>query len=819
MLGWTAALIVPNLAIAAWWFRGVSPLEFLLTLYSSEQPLALRVPLMFVCIGALAGMFATKRGTNFLQDASRLRVAGLAATGVLLIATLTLAPGTLAILPGIAIVLAACSLGLRLLASPPLLLLRERFDSPLERIFLATSMGLGALALLVFVLGSTGVLSAAVWWVLLFALLIQGASLLHSTAADLRESVASFVASAHPLAIAAAIFTFAWCAAHLFLLWSPPLDYDVLEYHLAAPAQYLREGRVSFLHENVYATFWQNGEMLYLLALALPREKLSGLPAAHFVLFASWVLSICGVYALSARAIRERGEQGTPAPALAALLYALIPLGSHLVSDFYIEHFQALFHIAAVLAGYAFVQEQRRGQRQRSAWLILAGALAGYGCAAKYPALLFTLAPLLILIPFISVLRGAVYEALSSAATIGLSALAVLAPWILRNTIASGDPMHPLGLVMKRRAAATAATPDHLDHFDIATRAGERSLSALLNVVYQVFPGLAPSQDENSGLSKAFRWVHDAECGPQTLSFALPGFVAAWRGAGFLIAFFLIDCAAWFIFTYRLNRFLYPLLGPLIVISALGIAQLWKLQPLRKVAAALTLLIALSMGPLSILYVWSLTRIDHLAGREDAKTAAREQYTLFGNANWFAAWAAINELPSGSRVLFIGDAQTFYLEKTPVYSVVFNPHLLEEVLAEADDAQEAARLLAGRGITHIYINYPEWFRLDASYSLQRADEKFELARAPMLDRPTRESLRQLLYQRQFYNYGRAWPPQVFPAYLKLSHEQYRLLDRLLNRHAPKIADFPDEHGRRTCELRQIMLSIEAPGTVPPGAPK
>ena len=72
------------------------------------------------------------------------------------------------------------------------------------------------------------------------------------------------------LAILLALFLF-----ELSLCFLPPLDYDVVEYHLGAPAEYIRNGSMRFLPHNVYASFPANVEMLYLLAL-----RIGGLPFA-----------------------------------------------------------------------------------------------------------------------------------------------------------------------------------------------------------------------------------------------------------------------------------------------------------------------------------------------------------------------------------------------------------------------------------------------------------------------------------------------------------------------------------------------------------
>jgi hypothetical protein len=47
---------------------------------------------------------------------------------------------------------------------------------------------------------------------------------------------------------------------------APPFEYDELEYHLGALADYQRAGRIVFLPHNFYSNMPQLTEMLYLLA-------------------------------------------------------------------------------------------------------------------------------------------------------------------------------------------------------------------------------------------------------------------------------------------------------------------------------------------------------------------------------------------------------------------------------------------------------------------------------------------------------------------------------------------------------------------------
>ncbi|MCY3021003.1 MAG: hypothetical protein NTW87_18460, partial [Planctomycetota bacterium] len=727
----------------------------------------------------------------------------------------------LAAMAGVFLVAVATGVGLRLLELRAMALVRERFDSPLERMVLAAALGVGALSLAVFVLGSLGLLSPWFWWPFVAAAGACGWRPLAALSADLQSAARGFWREAHPVAIGAVVLTAAWCLAHVPLVWASPLEYDVLEYHLGAVAQYLRDGRVSFLQENVYATFPENGEMLYLLSMILGTGKWQGLPTAHLTLMAAWIVTVCGVYALTARLVRAcsasrpsgRGrdpEDRATAAALGALLYALVPLGSQVAADFYVEHFQALFHLGALMAACAFLGERRAGVRDRFGWLVLGGLLAGLCCGTKYTALLFTLLPLLLLVPALCAIGGSVYEGLRAGGCLTASAAVAFAPWLLRNLIMSDDPLHPLGLVLKRRIQGGGDVPDRIDHFEVAHRAGARSLSALGRSLAQLWPSLRHQDGQGENLADALFWSKDAECGPQLLCFAVPGLLRIVQSEVFLVAgVFALDVAAWFLFTHRINRFMYPLLAPLAVLGAAGIARLWQLPSLRKPVVAIVVAAALLVGPLPMVYVCLMSRPAHIAGREDARQAAREQYRLLGQANWYDAWEAVNALPEGSKTLFLGDAQTFYLDRTPAYAVVFSPPLLEEVLKHTDSAPEAARALLAHGVTHVYINYPEWFRLDSTYALSRPSprEPWQLA---TMDKAYKDLMRELLCSGHIAAYGAAWPEGIYPAYLELSPQEYSTLEEVLAEFTVVEHTWRTKSGWPSCELRRLKVEALFP---------
>ena len=60
----------------------------------------------------------------------------------------------------------------------------------------------------------------------------------------------------------------------------PTFDYDSLEYHLGAPAEYLKAGRIIALPHNFYSNLPQLTEMLYLLAMTTTSDIAANLCGA-----------------------------------------------------------------------------------------------------------------------------------------------------------------------------------------------------------------------------------------------------------------------------------------------------------------------------------------------------------------------------------------------------------------------------------------------------------------------------------------------------------------------------------------------------------
>ena len=211
---------------------------------------------------------------------------------------------------------------------------------------------------------------------------------------------------------------------------APVFDYDSLEYHLGAPAEYLKAGRIIALPHNFYSNLPQLTEMLYLLALRLS----SG--SAAKILHWSFGLGTAGVvYALATRWWTRR--IGLTA---AALFYCLPFVGS-LSAMANIDLATAFYAGLAFGAGLLWVEQDavRSGNapatNPRLLWL--AALAAGMAVATKWTAVAVVLLPL-------AVLLAGTAKPLRVLPVFCLLAAVPVLPWVAKNWLLMDNPVYPM---------------------------------------------------------------------------------------------------------------------------------------------------------------------------------------------------------------------------------------------------------------------------------------------------------------------------------------------------------------------------------------
>jgi 4-amino-4-deoxy-L-arabinose transferase-like glycosyltransferase len=201
---------------------------------------------------------------------------------------------------------------------------------------------------------------------------------------------------------------------------STTVDWDSLAYHLAVPKIWLAYGRVDFISFIHHSNFPQTVDAMFLWGLQFGGE--SGAKMVSWIYFA---LALLGVFGLT------RSRYNATAAWWATVSFATIPAAMWLSGTAYIDVANGAFAgLGLALAVVAVVEKD-------SKFAVLAGVLLGFAAGSKYTGLQ-TIAVAGIVMLALS--RGK--ELRSAALVVGL-AVAVAAPWYVRNVVNTGNPVYP----------------------------------------------------------------------------------------------------------------------------------------------------------------------------------------------------------------------------------------------------------------------------------------------------------------------------------------------------------------------------------------
>lgn len=109
---------------------------------------------------------------------------------------------------------------------------------------------------------------------------------------------------------------------------------------------------------------------------------------------------------------------------------------------------------------------------------------------------------------------------------------------------------------------------------------------------------------------------------------------------------------------------------------------------------------------------------EYLTGRETEEsylTRAIPSYPIFRYIN--------NNLPSHSRILFLGETMNFYCHRDVISSTAFDINPIVPVLKNAETKEEVYAYLKQMGVTHLLINFPGIERLELSYKTFGFEDK------------------------------------------------------------------------------------------------
>jgi hypothetical protein len=569
-----------------------------------------------------------------------------------------------------AVLLAAWAVGRRLLAAiwPPA---RDRSGA----VFVEMGLGLGAISLAVFALGTAG-------WI--GRLSVAGGFLVGTVvgAIDLVPRIRNWIERDPEPGLRwrrgeaiLVVLPLAWGFPYAAM---PPVFYDAIVYHLGLPNLYLASGTLEYPLSFSLAGYPQNAELILLVALAAGNET-----AARLTGFL-----ICALAALTVRGlVRER--LGRVAGNLSYLI---------LVSQWFFW-FQAVFSKVDLIGAFflltmvSVILQTRRGDGIRP-WIV-AGLLAGFALGVKFANLL-PIAVLTIASPWL--FRPVRPATLRRAALVGVLALTVASPWMIRNMAHRGNPLFPAfyellggdGWMSHNAARMRAETGMNLDRSPSAT---------FLRVTRIGWQGRYGSGGELSRV-----WI----------PLLLAGIVASRdRQLRWLLACAAVNLAvgvAFFTSYLRVHGFA-------LIVVAIAAGVLWdRLRPKAvRWAFGLGSLIVIVYGFLFSAQLCDLvsgqgSRV--ITGRIGPRSYAEEQLNYLPLARY------INEnLDSTARIRLLGTARSAYIHRSCVASYGWDDPWLSRFVDPTINADRMIAELRAEGFTHALFDPAEMDRLERASGL------------------------------------------------------------------------------------------------------
>ena len=627
----------------------------------------------------------------------------------------------------------------------------------------AAGLGLGFFSLDMFIGGLFVIPPAWVAWLTLIALSALLRARIGALLAALRTRAASFAAQRNWVEIALVAIIAVLLLLNVLRAFVPPIEYDEMEYHLAGPAKYVRDGRISFISDNAYASFPSNVEMLFLDAMVIRGGVVEGFALGRLINVSLGLLAACAAGACAGALFDRR------AALPAAAILTTWPRVSSIAIVGYVELGLMLYVALAILAAWEYRQSGRRVSR-----LILLGVVCGLAAGCKYPAVLFVCVPAAAWVIVAAGRRVLVHVLL-----FGVVALAVFSPWLIKNAVCTGNPVYPLlGSV-----------------FDSPTWSAQKDARWLQ--AHEPYESMKPASRalRETALHRhppTIQTDQGPKPGPYAMSLLLAVFIPlvffrrGWRAKGIvMLALTVFAVAAWLGLTHRIPRFLLPWLVPLVLLNAAGAVAFAERKMLNTA-------LAIALVALAGAEAWATVRVRApvielalFAGQIDTDTAV--DTLTKGSTYDHDTMRFINGLPQGSRTLFYGEARTLYCTGDVIAPTVFDENPLDLIIREAKSADDVRERLRALGVTHIYVNLPEVHRLQSSYAFEYEGKMLHGYSAFAGNEPKRGPLPQFLAR---------WCRLVWPAMRRpgMDGRFNRAFIEAMSRHKPQpSASVPGGH--------------------------
>jgi 4-amino-4-deoxy-L-arabinose transferase-like glycosyltransferase len=337
-------------------------------------------------------------------------------------------------------------------------LMGKRIEDKFENLVISLMLGFGIIMILVMIQGFLNAFSLLVTWVgisvMSFLFVLPNLKRWFLLIKDIVKKIyLTWGKEVHfaPLSLFFGVFVVLLIPSWLIAV-SPPMRYDEMTYHLTAPLLYLERGGIVVYPEGGMTVWMHYAEMLFTLAI---QSAGLTLPRIFHLLFG--LLSIGLTYIFGRRLINK--QTGL----FAAFLLLSVPVVGYEISTAYIDFFVTAYTTAVGFSLLMYWQEQN------PKWLLVAGFLGGIGLGIK-----LTAGPMIaVMIGILILLAVTKHSKVKNYLWIGgmiLFVVALALPWLIRDTIWTGDPFYPYGTMFIQRLSQATGTNETSQQINLLSK-------------------------------------------------------------------------------------------------------------------------------------------------------------------------------------------------------------------------------------------------------------------------------------------------------------------------------------------------------------
>jgi len=486
--------------------------------------------------------------------------------------------------------------------------------------------------------------------------------------------------------------------------WVPPVSRDALTHHLVVPKIYLENGGIVQIRWIGASYFPQNIDLLYMLPLYFGNDILP-----KYIHFSFALLTAALIFGY----LKKRSD--SLYALFGTLLFLSLPVIVKLSFTVYVDLGLIFFSTASFLLLFKWLEE-----RFRTRYLLLSAVCCGLALGTKYNGLIvFSLLTLLVPVLYVRHSRPTRTTQLRAAGC-GLLfcavALLVFSPWMIRNAIWTGNPVHPLfpGVFGTAKQASKPTAADRK-----VERPSPRKPTSPLWIRKNAFhekwwqTALIPVRVFFQGRDDDPR-TFDGRLNP--MLFFLPMFAfmrfrsdpsRLKREKQLLLAFAVLFLLITFFRVDMRIRYIAPIIPPLVILSAFGLQQVLAAVRQRYSGSKRTFFTGLVVATVAAGLVWNAAYIfeqftkyrplDYISGRvgRDAYiTRYRPEYPVLQYANQYT------DERSKLLCLFQG-YRRYYIDRVTVHNEI----RFRDIVYHSASATEIAEKLAKKKFTHVLIHF------------------------------------------------------------------------------------------------------------------